>query len=168
MACAAYLQDLANSIWVDLGSPTDLSPAAIQSKLTSAAFLGKLNTLIDTCYILDDSGNIVPDLGLEEQAIYQLMYEVDYYTGKINNTLNGYGTAFISLQDGDSRIVKSDIVNVARLYRDQQAQLYRELGMLVGSYRSDGAQPSSVDMYTIIYGGVGATNSPGVRGYYRS
>lgn len=166
MACAT-LTDLATLIWTDLGSPTDLSVSAIQTKLSSAGFLGKLNTLIDTNYTLIDGG-ITPELGDEEQAIYALMYMVDYYTGQLNKTLNGYGTSFVTIQDGDSRITKSDITNVARLYRDQQAQLYKQLSMLVGTYRSDGAQPSSVDMYTIFRLSPNSFAGPGYRGYYRS
>lgn len=170
MACPTYLQDLSLAIWLDLGSPTDLSPAAIQTKLSSAAFLGKLNALTANCYVLESDGTITPPLGLEEQAIYALMYEVDYYTGKLNNVLNGYNTAFTTIRDGDSSITRSSAVDVARLYRDQQKQLMTELSGLIGSYRTDAAGPLSVDMYNVTYGGAdGAYSGPmGSRSYYRS
>lgn len=170
MACPAYLSDLSNAIWLDLGSPTDLSPAAIQTKLSSAAFLGKLNALTANCYVLESDGTITPPLGLEEQAIYSLLYQVDYYTGKLNNVLNGYNTNFISLVDGDSRITRSSAVDYGRLYRDQQKQLMTQLSGLIGAYRVDGAGPLSVDMYNVVYGGAdGAYSGPmGDRSYYRS
>lgn len=166
MSCA-YLTDLATSIWNDLGQPTDLSVAAIQTKLGSAAFLGKFNSLTANCYTIDSNGNIVPELGLEEQGIYSLMYQVDYYTGKLNNALNGFNTSFISIADGDSRIVRANQVEVARMYRDQQKNLAQQLSLLIGSYRSGNAGPLAVDMYTIISTLGGGYSGP-TRGYYRS
>jgi hypothetical protein len=52
MSCSAYLTDLAASIFNDLGQPTDMSVAYIQSKLTSNAFLGKLNNLTTNCHTI--------------------------------------------------------------------------------------------------------------------
>lgn len=147
MPCAA-ITDLANSIWQNIGSPTDTPVSYIQSKLVSSAFLGKLNVLTDNCYVVV-AGDIVPPLGTDEQSIYALMYEVDFYTRKVNALMGGTDVAWTRLTDGDSTIVRSSSVDVARLYRDMQKQLNDQLRVLVTAYRQASAQSRSVDFYDI-------------------
>jgi len=147
MPCA-YLTDLATFIWNDLGSPSDLSVPSIQTKLTSEAFLGQLNSLTANCYSLV-TGDISPVLGNREQGIYAMMYEKDFYTRKLNQLMAGDAIMWTRVQDGDSSIVRSDLVNVARLYRDMQKQLDEQLNMVIGSYRKGRAMPSSVDYFTL-------------------
>lgn len=147
MSCAS-ITDLANSIHQDIGSPTDTPVSYIQSKLVTAAFLGKLNVLTDNCYTVV-TGDIVPALGTDEQAIYALMYEVDFYTRKVNALMGGTDLAWTRLTDGDSTIVRSSNVDVARLYRDMQKQLNDQLRVLVTAYRQAGAGSRSVDYYDI-------------------
>lgn len=146
MSCAS-ITDTAQFIWADLGSPTSLSVAAIQTKLTSEAFLGQFNSLSANCYSLS-GGTIAPPMGNQELGIYALMYERDFYTRKLNQLLDGDAIMWTRLTDGDSTVVRSSIVDTARIYRDMQAQLNEQLNMALGSYRKGRAQPSSVDYLT--------------------
>lgn len=167
---------MAQNIWTDLGQPSGQPPSYIQTKLTSQAYIGRLNNLLTTCYS-GVSGDICPSLSPDEQGIYTLMYEMDYYTTKITQVLNGTapGQQVVQLADGDSRITFVNPVGQAQVFRDLKSQLYNELTMQVAAYRQQRSQPSSVDYPTIVngvLGGYGSFNGPigggGPYNYYRS
>lgn len=148
MACSAYLVDISQSIWLDIGQPTDMPVSYIQSKLLSNAFLGQLNTLTTNCHTVI-SGDIVPPLDINEQALYALMYQSDFYASKLNVLANGTDIAWVSMADGDSRIVRSSIVDFMRLYRDMQKQLNMEVNNLSYNYRQASALARAVDYLNI-------------------
>lgn len=148
MACSSYITDISQSIWNDLGQPTDMPVSYIQSKLLSNAFLGDLNLLTTNCHTLV-SGDIAPPLDINEQALYALMYERDFYNQKLNVLANGTDIAWVSLADGDSRIVRSSIVDMMRLYRDMQNQLNRQVNNLAYNYRQADAFARAVNYLDI-------------------
>lgn len=151
MSCA-YITDTANQIWIDLGSPTDMSVSYIQSKLSSGAFLGRLNVLLGTCYTLVN-GDIVPALGLAEQGLYAMLFQVDYYTRKVNQLANGLGgNTVVSLAEDDRRIVFVNTVDKMRLYRDMQKQLMDQLDKDISAYRNDALSPQDVKFYNFLNG----------------
>lgn len=151
MSCSFYLTDLATAIWLDLNSPSDLSAAAIQSKLTSSAFLGQLNSLVGQCHVIA-TGDISPVLDTDEQGIYAKMYQSDFWTRKIAAIANGTDISWVSMADGDSRIVRASPVDQMRLYRDMQKQLNDELRVLSNAYRADGATTRDVAFYNFTNG----------------
>lgn len=148
MACSPYLTDISTSIWNDIGQPTDTPVSYIQSKLTSNAFLGKLNVLTANCYTIV-SGDIAPPLGTDEQGIYAMLYEQDFYTRKINVLANGTDVAWVTIVDGESRITRSDTVSQMKLYATMQKQLNQQLNLAVAAYRQDNSIAQSVDYYDI-------------------
>lgn len=173
MSCSAYLTDMADVIYTDLGSPTGQSVSYIQSKLVSPVYIGRLNNLIATCYTTI-SGDISPALGTDEQAIYSLLYESEWYTTKLNQTLAGLNPGIISIQDGDSRIVFTNTVEQAKVYKEMQKQTNDQLGLQVASYRQMQSQPSSINYPLIVNapweGGAGpsyAGQQSSLHGYYR-
>lgn len=173
MACPAYITDLSQQIFYSIGSPSGQSPSFIQSRLVSPSMVGELNNLLTTCYVAE-SGAISPPLGQTEQAIYSLVYQVGYYGSRLNQTLGGLNPGVVSIADGDSRVVFSSPVDIARLYRDMKTQSWNELMSLVYAYRQNESQPSSADMPTIVSApalyGASLGNSPAQYpyGYYRS
>ena len=148
MACPNYITDLAQSIWLDIGQPTDQPVPYIQSKLLSNAFLGDLNLLTTNCHIVV-SGSIAPPLDINEQALYALMYERDFYSQKFNSLSNGTDIAWTSIEDGDSRIVRSSTVDMMRVYRDMQKQLNLQINNLAYNYRQADAMARAVDYLSI-------------------
>lgn len=173
-ASCSSITDLATTIWNDLGQPSGQPVSYIQSKLVSQPYVGKLNNLISTCYAAV-TGTICPALGEQEQGIYQSMYEMDYYTTKLNQTLAGLSPGVIELADGDSKIRFVNPVEQAKVYTTQQRMLNEQLFWQVSAYRGMAAQPSAVDMYTILnvpggdgYGGNGSPAAGGPHNYYRS
>lgn len=147
MACA-YLTNLSQSIWNNLGQPSDQPVSYIQSKLISNAFLGQLNNLTTNCHIAV-SGDIVPALDINEQALYSMMYEAAFYTQKANSLANGTDIAWVSIVDGDSRITKSSTVDFIRVYRDMQKQLNAQVNSLAYNYRQADALARSVNYLNI-------------------
>lgn len=171
MPCA-YISDMAEIIFTDLGSPSGYSPSYIQSKLVSPSYIGRLNNLIATCYTTV-SGDISPALGTDEQGIYTLLYENAWYTTKLNQTLAGLNPGVIEIRDGDSTMRFVSPVEQAKVYKDMQRQTAEQLGIQIASYRQQKSQPSSVDYLTIVnapWGG-GSVSYAGqesdLRGYYR-
>lgn len=143
MPCA-YITDLATLIYGNLGSPSDLSVSSIQTKLVSAGFLGGLNNSINTSYSIV-SGDISPELGINEQNIYSQMYSSEYYARKIMQIAGGTDINWTSVQDGDSRITRSSQTEVGKLFKDMKKQSDEKLDKLVGSYRINASTPSSVE-----------------------
>lgn len=143
MACA-YITDLATLIYNNLSSPPDLTIPSIQTKLVSTGFLGKLNNKINTSYSIV-SGDISPELGINEQAIYSQMYMSEYFIKKINAIIGGTEIAWTTVKDGDSTITRSSQTEMAKIYKDLKRQTDEELERLVGSYRINASPPLGVD-----------------------
>lgn len=143
MACA-YLTDLANRIWNDIGEPSSPSVSAIQAKLTSASFLGRLNVLISTCFALE-SGDITPEMGIEEQAIYALMYKGDYYAKKITENLAASAVSWTTIKEGDTAITRVAETEKAKVFKDLKRQTDEQLVREVGFYKSHLGTPRAIN-----------------------
>lgn len=149
MACA-YITDLATLIYTDLGSPSDISVSSIQTKLVSNGFIGKLNNALSTCYSIV-SGDIVDQLGVEEQSIYALMYKSEYYARKISSIFGGTDINWTTVKDGDSEITRSSQTEVGKLFKDLKKQNDEELKNLIGAYRTNASPPSTTDYASLPY-----------------
>lgn len=143
MACA-YITDLATLIYGDLGSPGDISVSSIQTKLVSSGFIGKLNNAISSCYSIV-SGDISPELGVEEQAIYAQMYKSEYYSRKISSIFGGTDINWTTLKDGDSTITRSSQTEVGKLFKDLKRLSDEEMNKLIAAYRVNASSPSTID-----------------------
>lgn len=172
MACCDSITDLAQNIFYDLGQPSGQPPSYIQSRLASASYVGQLNNLLGSCYA-PISGCLVPELSTDDAGIYSIMYQHNYYTTKLNQTLAGLSPGAISISDGDSKITFVNPVEQAKVYKDMSRQLYEQLLALVYANRQQNSQPSSVNM-PLIENGLNGAGDGGVngeialRGYYRS
>ena len=143
MACA-YITDLATLIYNNLGMPADVSVSSIQTKLVSVGFIGKLNNGISTSYSIV-SGDISPDLGVNEQAIYAQMYASEYYSRKINQIIGGTDIYWTSIIDGDSKITRTSQAEIAKVFKDLKKQSEEELYKLISMYRVNASGPTTVD-----------------------
>lgn len=177
MSCPAYINALSQLIWNDLNQPADQTPSYIQTKLISPGYVGKLNVLTSECFAV--SGSVItPELPIAAQAVYSMMYVTDYYTTKLNQALGGLlpGNGAVELAEGDSRIRFVNPTEVARMYKEMQKQTNEQLQLVLASYRSDKALPTSVNYPLIVnlvgaYGDAGYPLSPITNGphtYYRN
>ncbi len=153
MSCS-YLSDLSQQIWDQLGQPSSIAVSYIQSRLVSDAYLGQLNNLTQVCFS-GISGYITPPLSPDEQAIYASLYVRDYYTAKLNQTLNGTDLGWTTLREGDSQITRVSAVEQAKVYKDMSRQLNDQLQYLVAAYRTNPIQARSVDYLSFFNGYTG-------------
>jgi hypothetical protein len=148
MPCA-YITDLANSIYKDIGSPSDLSISTVQTKLVSENFIGKLNIAIDECHIIV-TGDISPALSSSEQAIYSEMYKYDYYSTSALKTLGAVGALlWTRLREGDSEVSRANPNEVAKFYSTLQKQTEGTLRLMIDDYKKNRTLTQSIDYYTI-------------------
>ena len=131
-ATSENLSYLISSIWDAIGNPPEYSLAYISGWVFDQSNVGRLNNLIDTCFAVSRytgvSGvttgiYISPELNPEEQSIYKLIFDVFYYQKQSKAVMSGAGglTAWQSLREGDTTIV--------RVNRSEMAKTYRALGL---------------------------------------
>lgn len=106
--------------------------------------LGLLNTLINTSY---QGAN--PNLGLEETAIYKLIYLYNYYSKQARNVLRGIvsttgGGNILSVADGDNRIQFVNKNEVGKVYRDLAKDTKLQLDQMVAKYNIYSSKPLQV------------------------
>lgn len=148
MPCA-YITNLANSIYKDIGSPSSPSVSAIQTKLVSEDFLGKLNVAINGCYFIV-TGDISPALQTQEQAIYSELYKYDYYGTMAIQVLGAIGAVnWTRIKEGDSEIGRASPNETAKIFTTLKKQSEDAIRNLVNGYKANATTPQSIDYYTI-------------------
>ena len=164
--------DLATSIWDnEFGDATGAAMRTAEINSISgwlAANIGLLNTWIYSTYSGTTPGNIVPSgkFELEEQEIYTQLYLKHFYEKKSRNVLRGIDGSlnndidWIRLREGDSLIVRSNKVDVAKLYLSLAKEAEAELKDLTYYYNSYKSPPRQVA------GDDGATNYSGIGSVY--
>lgn len=106
--------------------------------------LGLLNTLINTSF-----HSVDPGLGLEERAIYKLIYLYNYYSKQARNVLRGIvsttgGGNILSVADGDNKIQFVNKNEVGKTYRDLSRETKSQLDQLVTKYNIYSSKPLQV------------------------
>ena len=100
--------------------------------------LGQLNNLCYTSF--GTSGNF----RLEEESILSQLYLADYYTKQARKVLNMSvtgSTDWTRLSEGDTTIVRTNKVDLSRVYRNLAKDAAEEIKELVYAYNSYQAQP---------------------------
>lgn len=156
MASNVLIGQWATGLWTDLGQPASLSALTISGYAVQPGTLGRLNTLIGTCYSgsgLAGTGlafDTSPELTNTELSLIEGMFRVSYYN-QLAMTMMGTNPADIawtSIAEGDSRIARGSSINVGKEYREMAKETQRELDRLVNSYVEavqGGSSPRSVD-----------------------
>lgn len=133
---------LAAEIYLDLGSPDNVSEAAIETWLATESNLGKLNTLLDTDFLIV-AGEISPDLNYSEQAIYKLLYQIQYTKRQINiNTgAAAYVGEVLEIKEGNRTIKGINKNDIAKTLNTFLKDINEEILTLVQAYRLNLADP---------------------------
>lgn len=100
--------------------------------------LGQFNNLCYTSYGTTDS------FRLEEESILSQLYLGDYYTKQARKVLNMSvtgATDWTRLSEGDTTIVRTNKVDLSRVYRNLAKDAAEEIKELVYAYNSYQAQP---------------------------
>lgn len=147
------LDTLAQEIFLELDSPTDITEASIQFWLETN--VGKLNLLLDTDFSFAD-GVVSPDLDNQEQGIFKQLYIVDYLNRQVKKNLGAaaYST-ILEVKEGNRTVKRQSRTNVSKEYAIASTEAKEELMFLVTAYKmnqSDATQyivpnPIETDCY---------------------
>jgi hypothetical protein len=160
-----YFNDFIRSVYEEIGEDAGYSHEYLAYWFAGNYNLGRLNTLIDTCYsgsyTTGEYGEmtdyvIAPEMGSEETSIYQKIFELDFYNKQARNTLKGAagynGGDWVSLKEGDSSITRANRNEVAKSYKSLAQDTKSELEKMVQSYLKFRAVPQQVVGDDIIEG----------------
>jgi hypothetical protein len=144
--------DIADEIYKDLASPTDLSVPAIAFWIRS--HIGELNNHIHTSYVINDTSLEIeqtkPDsttesIGLDESAVFKKMYMVHYYDVKIRYNIGAAATdTVIEVTDGGSSVRKINKNEVIKSLANVKRQEYSELQKLINGFKISKSEPRQV------------------------
>ena len=147
---------LATRIWdTEFGDETGAAHRTTNISSISGwlqANVGQLNNYIYTAFSGQSNGTMFPTgaFKLEEQNIYTEIYLAHYYKKKSRNVLRGIdGTLstdidWIRLREGDSLIVRSNKVDVSKVYISLAKEADQKLKNLVYYYNLYQAAPRQV------------------------
>ncbi len=176
MSCNSGIGVWATGLWTDLGSPTNISALTISGYVATPNTLGKLNSLIGTCYA--PSGytgfgsfnyDVTPDLAETELALIGKLYMVSYYNSLVQSVMGAGGVMpTLSAREGDTSFNLVNPVSMGKVWADMAKEANEELKYLVNAYinQSQGANvPRSVVFPNVVpgYGGYGYGPNAGYR-----
>lgn len=143
--------DIADQIYRDLSSPTDLSIPAVAFWVRS--HIGELNNHIHTSFYVDDdslevkqekSGTKI-EISENETAILKKMYMVHYYDVKVRYNIGAAATdTVIEVSDGGSKVKKINKNEVIKSLTSLKRQEYEELQKLINGYKISNSKPRQV------------------------
>lgn len=133
----------ASGTFESLGSPSGLGFSALWISGWLSNNIGRLNVLIETKY-QSISGFIVPPLGNTEMAIYDEMFEHNYYTRLASNNLGASAYDWSEVSEEGSTVRRVSRNEVAKTYMQLAKNSDENLAELVGHYRLNKAKPLSV------------------------
>jgi len=156
MSCR-YFNDFIRSVHEEIGEQAGYSYEYLAYWFADNTNLGKLNSLIGTCYSATYStgqyGELVsyainPEISFEELSIYVKIFELDLYNKQIRNINQGnasYAASnWISLKEGNSSISKINKKDITKSYKLMVKNTKKELDGLVSSYLKFRATPQLV------------------------
>ena len=144
--------DIADEIYRDLASPSDLSIAAVSFWLRS--HIGDLNNYINTAYTINDAtleiqqtkaDSTVENIGTNEAAVLKKMYMVHYYDVKIRYNIGAAATdTVIEVSDGGSSVRKINKNEIIKSLSSIKRQEYNELQKLIHGFKISKSEPRQV------------------------
>ena len=141
--------DIADEIYRELGSPTDLSIPAVSFWIRSN--VGALNNYINTKFLVNavleivDSDDLTAEISLKEVAILKKMYVVHDYEHKLRSVLGAAALdAVIQISDLGTSIRKVNKNEVGKTFAQVKKQEHQELHEMIASYKISASAPRQV------------------------
>lgn len=142
--------DIAQEIYMDLGSPSDLSVAALSYWIR--ANVGRLNSLIFSNFYIDDttleildSDNGNSEIDINAAAIIKKLYMVHRYSVIIRSKLTSLDSSdIVQVSDQDTSVRRVDKTQVIRAVTAEKKQEEEELRNLINAYRAKKNTPAQV------------------------
>ena len=138
--------DIAQEIYFDLNSPSDLSLAAVSFWIR--ANIGNLNNTIFSSFIINDSYEITEsdaEININAVAILKKMYMVHRYAVIIRSKITEVSANdVVEIQDQDTRVRRIDKNQLIRSISAEKKQEEEELRFLISNYRANKSSPGQV------------------------
>jgi hypothetical protein len=142
--------DIANEIYLDLNSPSDLSLAAISFWIRGN--VGTLNSLLFSNFIIDgttfeivDADDSTAEIDINAAAILKKMYIVHRYSVIIRSKLTAIDSDdIVEVTDQDQKVRKLDKTQIIRAVTAEKKIEEEELQKLINAYRTKKSAPVHV------------------------
>ena len=138
------LEDLADVIYAELGSPTSPDTTAIEYWLENN--YGALNIAIGSSFVLNESGDdLVPELSIEEANIYEAMYFCRFYGRQITSNLGAAAYDWSEVSEDGDRIRRVSKNEIAKSYKSLRDSVCSELAAIIKAHNAAQNTPVSYD-----------------------
>lgn len=125
---------LAATIYQEINSPVSQSVSFISGWLTQTQSLGQLNNKLST-YFFPSGGGIAWDFGMDEEAVYTLIYKSNYYESQSLAMLTGGGVNWTNMKEGDTSITRESVAKMSKAFLDLNTQSNTFLRLAVNDYK---------------------------------
>ena len=146
--------DIAQEIYFDLNSPSDLSLAAISFWIRGN--IGNLNNAIFANFAINENYEIVEadvEININAVAILKKMYMVHRYAVIIRSKITEVtANDVVEIQDQDTRVRRIDKNQLIRSISAEKKQEEEELRFLISNYRANKSTPGQVVGDDIVQG----------------
>jgi predicted ATPase len=159
--------DIANEIYIESGSPTTTSIAAISFWIRGK--VGHINNLLQESFVIDETTKEILDGGgaeisMEAVSIIKKLYKVYDYEIQIRTHMNAITTdTVLEVEDNGSRVKKINRNEVSKTFASLKAQEEAALKNLVTNYRQRLSGPVQITGDDIEQGRYGEIRIPNLR-----
>jgi len=141
--------DIAQEIYMDLNSPSDLSVAALSYWIR--ANVGRLNSLIfanfyiNSSYEIVDADNSDAEIDIIAAAILKKLYMVHRYSVIIRSKLTDINSDdVVEVKDQNTSVRRLDKTQLIKSISTEKKQEEEELKYLINAYRSRKSAPKQI------------------------
>ena len=163
--------DCASEIFSEIGSPSDISVAAIAYWVR--ANIGHLNNLlfsnfaINSSYEIVDSDNEDTEIDINAVSVLKKLYMVHRYAVIIRSKISAIATdEIVEIQDQDTKVRKLDKNQIIKTISQEKKEEEASLNFLINAYRARNSAPTHVVGDDTVAGYYLDQYAP-VRGLYR-
>lgn len=142
--CTNDILLLASGIYLDINSPSSQSVGMISGWVTDPNNLGGLNNQLSSSFYITGSC-IEGGFGAEEGDIYGQIYSAWFYYSKGQAALDGGGSFWTRIAEGDASVSRASAAEVAKAYFLLGKQTQDALRLAIHDYKLRLSVPQSVD-----------------------
>lgn len=152
--------DIADEIYREIGSPTDVSIASVSFWIR--ANIGTLNNSINTSFeienvtleIIQKEKEVRVEIGIEESSILKKMYLVHDYDRKLRTIIGAASwDAILEINDAGTSIRKANKNEIGKTLAQAKKEELLQLNTLINAYKSRLSNPKQVAGDDTVEGG---------------
>ena len=152
--------DIADEIYREIGSPTEVSIASISFWMR--ANIGTLNNSINTSFEIENGTleiihieeNVHIEIGVEESSVLKQMYLVHDYDRKLRSIMGAASwDAILEINDAGTSIRKANKNEIGKTLAQAKEEELLQLNTLINAYKSRLSNPKQVAGDDTIEGG---------------